>query len=590
MAHGFVTFRGVTAHLEVQVTLTHGISPSQFLVQVPPGTPVQEAGTFSLVFGGTRIDFPDCKVDRVDLSHLNGLRVWNLTLLDRRWKWKDCGQISGYYNIREGDATNNAAGIPRQIRKGTEKNLRELMKLCLDAMGEKSANISQVPKDIYPEIEWDYENPAVALAKLADMGKFRIVLTLANRIELWPSGVGKQLTTQQAIDYEATIDPPERPDSLIFAGSRKLYECDIPLEAVCRSTKGEWLPINDPGITYKPETKPIDGNYWCFFDSDFGNDIFDTPVTTVHGIKTLRDLAKADVYRKYRPKLPAAIPGLGTIETIDRIAPLLPYRLRPEEYTQANKSPKPRPPVVWGVFSREEAPPEMFRAIADPVRLLDAKGNPPAELTIEEGIQVDERTGLVSFDRPRYQFGKSFINVEASNAGPARRVDAYYMKPCQLWLRIGFGVRDMKTRAWKHHEITRKLSGRTFGTGARYVKSEDAILRSIVTRDGVEDNLKEYTTIANHYLDQEERKYETRDPCSATYPGLLAIQPDGAIQQITWSITERGATTHVSRNREEPALGLTYEEQLMYRRILDKLSSDPLNSRIADDKAKRRPA
>lgn len=164
------------------------------------------------------------------------------------------------------------------------------------------------------------------------------------------------------------------------------------------------------------------------------------------------------------------------------------------------------------------------------------------------------------------------------------------MMPAQLWLRVAFGLRDEKTRAWKHYEITRNTPGRKFSTQAKYVKADDAFYRTIITKDGVKPGaLLEYRKIAQHYLDLEEKKYESRDPCAATYAGWLPVQPDGAIWQVTWALTDRGATTHVSRNREEPALALTNEEQNMYRQIFDKLKTDPTTSRAADDKTKRRP-
>jgi hypothetical protein len=149
--HPYVTFRGVEAHLDCQFTLTHGIAPSQMQLRIPPTPSIEQGGTLALNFGGTQITFPQCRVDRVDAArNADGLMVWTLTILDRRWKWKECGKISGYYNVREGENENAAAGIPKQIKKGTEKNLRALMKLCLEAMGEKGFNISKVPDDVFP--------------------------------------------------------------------------------------------------------------------------------------------------------------------------------------------------------------------------------------------------------------------------------------------------------------------------------------------------------------------------------------------------------------------------------------------------------
>lgn len=579
--HAFITFNGVNAHLDANFTFTHGIAPSQLQIRIPPNPRVQDGGTLAVVFGGTRLEFPDCKVDRVDcLRNADGLMVWTLTILDRRWKWKECGAISGYYNVREGESADAAAGIPKQVKKGTEKNARALAKLCLEAMGETGFSVTQVPDDIFPETEWDYERPAEALAKLADTIRFRVVLNYRrNRVELWPDGVGQKLTTQGAIDYQLTVDPPERPDSLIFVGSRALWEYDLELEAVARDALGKYHPLNTHAIPYLPPDN-IEGSFFWNFDPEFCNAIADTPITGVHGIKTYRDLAKADVYRKYRIKVPFTV-GNEQVGELDRILPLLSTRLHIDT---RGEHLKPKPPVVWGLFSRGNAAPEYFQELANPRSKLEVV-NPPKDMTIEDGFQVDEKTGIVALDKATFQWGKRLGGIRVDG----RTVDWPFMKPAKLWLRIGFGVRDKETRGWIHKEITRRSSQRKFGTRPRYIKAEDAIYHTIRGQQRDTANDKDYEKMAKHYLDQAEREYEPRDPCAATYAGILPIATDGAIQQITWSITDSGATTRVSRNREEPVLGLTYDEQRLYQQLRQKLA-EPATSRAAEDKRLRRPA
>lgn len=581
--HPFVSFRGVTAHLDVQFTFTHGIAPSQCQIQVPPTPGIEEGGTLALCFGGRRIDFPDCKVDRVDASrNADGLMVWTLTVLDRRWKWKECGQVSGYYNVREGESESAAAGIPKQIRKGTEKNIKALMKLCLEAMGERGYDLSRVTTDFYPEVEWDYANPAEALAKLADEIKFRVVLSLRNRVELWPEGQGQKLTQSGTIEYQLTVDPPERPDQLIYVGARALWEMDLELEPIARSGAGHWQPLNSTALEYLPSTTPINGNYWHAFDAEFGNNIFDQPLKTIDGIKTFRDLAKADVYKKYRVKVPVRVSPIGRIEELERLLPLLGSRLKTRTVNGVDKA---RPPLVWGIFSREEAGPDYFQEVRNPTSKLDSDGEPPKEMQLEGGWQLDEKTGIVAFDKPRYRFVKHDEPLLVDDL-PIYRP---YMFPAQLFLRVGFGVRDRATRGWYHREVVRKSRNKRFGTQPRYITSPDDHLRGIAGKKGVEFNDKEYEKIAKFYLDAEERKYETRDPCAATYPGLLSVNPDGAIQQITWSITERGATTRLSRNREDPVLGLTYAEQRLFQQVSDRLKT-AATAKAAEENRRKRPA
>jgi hypothetical protein len=561
---------------------------------MPPTPGIEAGGALVFNFGGNQIAFPNCRVDRVDAArNADGLMVWTLTIFDRRWKWKECGQISGYYNVREGENADANVGIPKQIKKGTEKNLRELMKLCLEAMGEQGFNLTKVPDNIYPEVEWDYEVPANALAKLADSVKFRIVLNWRkDRVELWPDGEGQQLTKQGAMEYQLTVDPPERPDQLIFIGHRMLFEMDLPLEAIARDAKGNYWPLNHNEIPYKPNVTPIEGNFFWAFDSEFGNTINDTPVVDIHGVKTYRDIAKADVYRKYRIKTPFKVDSFE-IKDLERILPLLSTRLVTETISSGSKdkdATKPKQPAVWGLFSREEAAPDFFKPLDDPTSKLDNRGNPPKDMMIEDGFQIDEKKGIVTFDRPRFQFGKKEGGIPVFTASGQETIIRPFMLPAKLWLRVAFGLRDEKMRAWLHKEFERKSKVKKFGTKPRYIAAADAIYRSIRNKASFLNNRSEYEKMANHYLDQAERQYEAREPCGATYPGLVPIVPDGAIQQITWSITEQGATTRVSRNREEPVLGLTYEEQRLYQQLRGKIADDPANSREAADKTSRRVA
>lgn len=88
----YVTWRGLKAHGEVQAVLSHGIDPSKFQIQIAPDPDIDLGGMFSICQGATRVNFPDCRADYVD-SHKreDGLLLWTIVVLDRRWKWKECG-------------------------------------------------------------------------------------------------------------------------------------------------------------------------------------------------------------------------------------------------------------------------------------------------------------------------------------------------------------------------------------------------------------------------------------------------------------------------------------------------------------------
>src|SRR5205085_1412462 len=101
------------------------------------------------------------------------------------------------------------------------------------------------------------------------------------------------------------------------------------------------------------------------------------------------------------------------------------------------------------------------------------------------------------------------------------------------------------TRGWTHLELPRKLPGRKFGTKPHFVRRDDVQLNYIVGTGGSVSSKSntEFFQRAKFYLDEEQRKYQVRTPAAAVYPGIRAIDPDGAIQQITWTINERGGST-----------------------------------------------
>ena len=59
-------------------------------------------------------------------------------------------------------------GDTSKIRPGTEKKPQALATLCLQAMGEDDYDVSALPNDARPEIDWSYQNPAEALQQLCD--------------------------------------------------------------------------------------------------------------------------------------------------------------------------------------------------------------------------------------------------------------------------------------------------------------------------------------------------------------------------------------------------------------------------------------
>lgn len=585
----FVTWRGLKAHGEVQAVLQHGIQPSKFQIQVAPDPDLDLGGTFTINQDGERIQFPDCRADFVDAyrRESDGLLLWTIVVLDRRWKWLAAGNVLyGYYNVRDG----------KSVRQGTEKNIRELMKLCLDAMGEKGYDLSQVPTDNFPEIEWDYVLPATALDNLAQSINYRVVYQpRRNRTAILPDGEGATLFQGNAVEYSITFNPPEQPDELRFIGNRVLWEMDLELEAVAQDTNLSWQLLNN--VSYTPDTFGINfinnptirgKNYWWNYDVFLNNIDDDTGVITPEGSQSLREFARSQVYRRYRVKIPPGglkVQGFGIVKTLDQLLPLLNQRIAETDPAVGVVS-RPKPSVLWGCFHHGEVIPlNNTLSVGGMLRQQQFDGTPAKGLTYTKGWRLDVNTGIIETNEPLYLFGiypgGMFVD--------GKRIEITVFEPARVFLRTSFGVREQKTRAWSRYFIPRKMSGRKFNTKPHFVKRDDAQLTYNVTSRRTINNFREYEKQANFYLDEQERQYQISTPMVVQYPLIRSIDPDGALQQITWTINERGASTRVSRNREEKMIGLTYEEQRRNQQLSERLKQDD-TSRAASDKLRKRPA
>lgn len=210
---GLAFWPGVAQVLSFQMTVGHGIRPSQaVLYMLPQITPPEVSGTLALDYGDgqVHIEFPKCQLDYMSFEiGQDGRRIWGLYIIDRRWMWR-FGRISGFYNIRRGKDGDTI------ILEGTEKRPSELLALCLNAMGETNYDLSQVPDGLRPEVNWDVDNPAQAAANLCDQIGCRLIYDyLYDRVTIQPQGIGGYLPTPPVIlGNSLSLNPPETPITL----------------------------------------------------------------------------------------------------------------------------------------------------------------------------------------------------------------------------------------------------------------------------------------------------------------------------------------------------------------------------------------
>ncbi len=595
---GYIVWRGIERHMEVQMTVAHGTEPSKVTINIPPDQNIQTGGTLTFNQGNVEIPFYDCRADVVDIyKDSQGLEMWTVTIMDRRWRWR-YGAISGYYNVR----------VDKTLRKGTEKNLKDLMKLCLDEMGEKNYDLSTVPDKIFPEVDWNYVLPAQALSQLADLIGYRVVFQIRrNRVAILKHGEGRTLKQENATDYASTYDPPESPTELRFIGGRTFWEMHLLLEAVAQETEKQdfsWKLLDDPSLSYRPKKG------WKDFDPEFANIVGNEKVSLVAGEISLRKFVQANVFKKYRitpfvlisdnprrtkPLVLQHPDGKKlTVENRQQLLPLMHDRLATYKTEFGDRA---KPGVIWGAFDGGGAAYEnnvedrpVNSSSGGPNWLAD--GSPPKLLVYPHSWNLDVETGIVSFDEPVFQYLPETVLCKRVDGSifPVKRQS--YL-PATLWLRVGFGFRDKDTRAWKSWEIPRPID-KSAKTKPQFVHRDDIPLSLVISNTGKiidvkNATVKEYEKAAKFYLDETEKTIQTKDPVAVTYPYLRLEDLDGAIQQVTFMIKGNGAFTKVSRNREEVIVGYTYAEQRFFQQAVDRLGTTAPTARAEADRAARMP-
>jgi hypothetical protein len=80
-------------------------------------------------------------------------------------------------------------------------------------------------------------------------------------------------------------------------------------------------------------------------------------------------------------------------------------------------------------------------------------------------------------------------------------------------------------------------------------------------------NDNEFNREADFQLEAAEWEYDVGPLSDVTYAGLVPLSPDGAIQQVSWSVGGSGAITRASRNGEHHPFIPGYQERKRQARI-----------------------
>lgn len=541
---GLATFPGIGQLLDASLNFGHGISPSTAtLTIVPQAQLTTDTGTLAFTFGDTTIAFPDCKIDRGTLERNSRGEIWRLSILDRRWKWR-FGAISGTYNAYRDDSS---------LRRGergatnTERTMRQLAELCLLAMGETRFDVSALPNEPRPSVEWDVDVPAEMLAALCDQCACRVVLTLDDRVVIHRAGVGAQLSSAGALEFSALVNPPELPDALAVVCGASRYQVDFALEAVgvepSDSQAGDVIQALDL-LSYRP------AGGWSRADLPYFHQVN----------AAARALAQRSVFRYYRIQSPVFIPGYTTVAggTV-RLEQILPIEDEQVTLGGENGQLSNKPAAVFGIWHAGRG--DVANTAEHLIPAPDIEPQQGQPQCYSSPFTIDAARGLVIFEEPVYR------NLHASaTGGGGFEIE---VGPAQLVLRAACSIRDSTTLESVRYVRIRPL-GSAAGETVRYLKHEELALTHVpryspdYALQGVDSNLSAINQAADGWLDAAQLEYVATAPQTVRYAGLVPVELDGAIEHVGFHVGQGGATTTATRQAEPVGGGVS---QSLKRRL-----------------------
>jgi hypothetical protein len=537
---GYATFPGIGQIESVAVSLTVGISPSTAVVTMLPQVgDIAPYGNLALTFGGGGIILIDCKADYGRLQVDRSGWIWQISILDRRWKWK-FGNIGGQWNLRKPDNT---------IKEGTEKTPQELARLCLEAMDEDVGSwyVGDLPNDSHPRVMWDCDVPAEALAKLCEsLGCFVVPDFHRRGGRICVAGQGEYLPTEGVESVSVTLDPPETPSTIIVVCGQDKFEHDFELEPVGEENDayGTIKKIDD--LSYKP----ADG--WDSIDPEDFESIGDA-----NGQKAM-ECAKKSVWKWFRIKIPdwgITIPGwleqifsLDCIQLEDRRVDVSVDKDCREvvgygTVTTTDKT-RRKPAVIHGTFYDDENGLNTT-AVIDP--------DDPEDGKYQNDFSIDASRRMVRFSKPIY---KKKAGYELLDMG----VDPPEIKLRTACTLLSQEKREpVRTYQWQD-------TGAPYETEPLVVRHDEIVLgHTPDVPEGV--NLSAVQQELQYYMDAEFAKIDADIPQQATFMGWINAQLDGAIRQITYEVDKSGARTTISRNTEDIDWVAPYEQRRAAERI-----------------------
>lgn len=511
----------------------HGTVPSVIAVRVAPADfrPRSTPFTVALTYANITRTFPDCILDKGVWSYSAGGNRMDVRILDHRWRWQFAQKpLTKHVNRR----------IGRKIREGTRMTSRELARLLLEAAGEANFDIEKIPEEDYPEVEiLGIKPPMVELEALVSRYGLRVCYVPQSRlVRIVRPGEGALLPVNDYLAFPSTgVDPPERPNKLHIVGGPVQVWTRWKLIPVGQETEEEdskIIPIDD--LSYTPD----DGWQTQYPES----------MTGVSGEEERR-LALKTVYRWYRidrsEDTPDEIDGeanpaiawfllalddpSGDPLYLSKLEQILPVKdTIPEIETAADGSERFKKAIIRGDWYEGQIDTRTENQNAD-------------DGTYQGGWSLDRENGIVMFTDPVYLFDR-----EDEVDGP--------IKPAELTIELTCQIRPKANEPPLRPVYVQNVSRQGGGIKLLSRRDLERVIKFLDGEldDGVEDFEGDAAPVAEEYLSS----LQTDKTAVGLYNRVEPMDPDGAIQQLSYAVGVGGATTTISRNAESSDVSPDY--------------------------------
>lgn len=516
-------FPGVSVARDFTVNWGWGVRPDVHRIETTVNhLPAQSVGTFVLrgLKTGLRLALPYCRVHRISYPSTGRAEIF---FEDRRWAWQQ-GSIDGDYNYYD----------PEKLEYRRQRSARALAQLLLDAMKEINYDVAALPTDSYPRRQWNGENPAEELERLAyEHGLVVCLDPITDRVTLCPIGQGAATPTGPAIVRVPNLVAPPLPSEVRIVGSSALFQSAFTLgRPLGRELDGRLVPIYQ--LSYTPPGLGWAGcSPWSFTQIDGS--------TVIDGQRVFhKDLAQESIWRYYELAPPSTgispQPLVGTDyepTSMADMGPFLDCRLEKDPLTDARM-----PIVVRGsmfVESQESANKSVNGEWTGDVRV------------------VDPEKPIIYASRPLFRY----LN-RAFNPGPASGIVV-----------IGHAIK--KDGVQLRYEFRQPVTGAAAIAGPQIEYRDDMVREYIAPRamnGGLgafvgKDNVNRCNAQANYYLTSIAANLTELQAETVQLRGLrLDTKLDGAIRRLVWSGgTDTGPTTTVARNNEPNPYVIPWEQR-----------------------------